>query len=91
MAIKFKGVDFIELDSLLSDDERLVRDNTRKFIEENIIPIIEQCNREGRFPKELIKPMGELGLLWREPAGIRMCRHVGSRVRPDDAGTGARR
>src|SRR3974390_1642655 len=62
MALKFKGVDFIEFDSLLSDDERLVRDNTRKFIEDNLIPIIELCNREGRFPKELIKPMGELGL-----------------------------
>jgi len=61
MAIKFKGVDFLEIDSLLSDDERLVRDNTRLFIEENLIPIIEQCNRDGRFPKELIKPMGELG------------------------------
>ncbi len=61
MALKFKGVDFLEIDSLLSDDERLVRDNTRLFIEENLIPIIEQCNRDGRFPKELIKPMGELG------------------------------
>jgi glutaryl-CoA dehydrogenase len=61
MALKFKGVDFIEFDTLLNDDERLVRDNTRKFIEENLIPIIEQCNRDGRFPKELIKPMGELG------------------------------
>ncbi len=61
MAIKFKGVDFLEIDSLLSDDERLVRDNTRLFIEENLIPIIEQCNRDGRFPKELIQPMGELG------------------------------
>jgi len=61
MAIKFKGVDFIEFDTLLNDDERLVRDNTRKFIEDNLIPIIELCNREGRFPKELIKPMGELG------------------------------
>jgi len=61
MAIKFKGVDFIEFDTLLTDDERLVRDNTRKFIEENIVPIIELCNREGRFPKELIAPMGELG------------------------------
>jgi len=61
MAIKFKGVDFIEFDTLLSDDERLVRDNTRKFIEENLVPIIELCNREGRFPKELIAPMGELG------------------------------
>ena len=61
MALKFPGVDFIEFDPLLSDDEHLVRDNTRKFIEENLIPIIEQCNREGRFPKELVKPMAELG------------------------------
>src|SRR5437660_12843879 len=58
---KFKGVDFIEFDSLLSQDELLVRDTTRKFIEENVVPIIEQCNREGRFPRELVKPMGELG------------------------------
>ena len=61
MALKFKGVDFIEFDTLLIEDERLVRDNTRKFIEENLVPIIEQCNRDGRFPKELIAPMGELG------------------------------
>src|ERR1700730_9843917 len=61
MAIKFRGVDFIEFDSLLNDDERLVRDTTRKFIEDRLIPIIEQCNREGRFPRELIKPMAELG------------------------------
>ena len=60
-AFKFNGVDFIEIDSLLSDDERLVRDTARKFIEENLIPIIEQCNRDGRFPRELVKPMGELG------------------------------
>jgi glutaryl-CoA dehydrogenase len=60
-AIKFKNVDFINFDSLLTEDERLVRDNTRKFIEENLVPIIEECNREGRFPRELIKPFGELG------------------------------
>ena len=58
---KFKGVDFIDFDSLLSEDERLVRDTTRKFIEDNLVPIIEQCNREGRFPRELVKPMAELG------------------------------
>jgi len=39
----------------------LVRDNTRKWVEENVIPIIEQCNRDGKFPRELVKPMGELG------------------------------
>ena len=40
MALKFRGVDFIEFDSLLSEDELLVRDNTRKWVEENVIPII---------------------------------------------------
>jgi glutaryl-CoA dehydrogenase len=60
-AIKFQGVDFIQFDSLLSDDERLVRDTARRFIEDNLVPIIEECNRAGRFPRELVKPMGELG------------------------------
>src|SRR5246500_1601061 len=60
-AIKYRGVDFIAFDTLLSDDERLVRDTARKFIEDNLIPIIEECNRAGRFPRELVKPMGELG------------------------------
>jgi glutaryl-CoA dehydrogenase len=40
MAIKFRGVDFIAFDTLLTDDERLVRDTARKFIEDNLIPII---------------------------------------------------
>jgi glutaryl-CoA dehydrogenase len=60
-AIKFRGVDFLGFDALLGDDERLVRDTARKFIEENLVPIIEECNRAGRFPKELVKPMAELG------------------------------
>jgi glutaryl-CoA dehydrogenase len=61
MAFKFQGVDFIEFDSLLSEDELLVRTNTRSFIEDKLVPIIEQCNRDGRFPRELVRPMGELG------------------------------
>jgi glutaryl-CoA dehydrogenase len=61
MAIKFKNVDYIEFDAMLNDDERLVRDTARKFIEDNLIPIIEECNRAGRFPRELVKPMAEMG------------------------------
>ena len=61
MALKFQGVDFIQFDALLSEEELMVRDTARRFIEENLIPIIENCNREGRFPRELVKPMGELG------------------------------
>jgi len=61
MALKFRGVDFIDFDSLLSEDEILVRDTTRKFVEDNVIPGIEQWNRDGVFPRELVKPMGDLG------------------------------
>jgi glutaryl-CoA dehydrogenase len=61
MAFKFLGVDFLEFDSLLSEYELLVRANARAFIDDKLIPIIEQCNRVGRFPRELVRPMGELG------------------------------
>src|ERR1700755_901976 len=61
MAFTFKNVDFIGFDALLSEDERLVRDTARRFIDDNLIPIIEECNREGRFPRELVKPMAEMG------------------------------
>ena len=60
-AIKFRSVDFLGFDALLSEDELLVRDTSRKFIEDNLIPIIEDCNRAGRFPRELVKPMADLG------------------------------
>jgi glutaryl-CoA dehydrogenase len=61
MALKFRGVDFIDFDTILTDEERLVRTTARQFIEDNLIPIIEECNRAGRFPRELVKPMGKLG------------------------------
>jgi glutaryl-CoA dehydrogenase len=61
MAFKFKGVDFIGFDALLNDEERMARDMARRFIEDRIIPIIEECNREGRFPRELVPEMGQLG------------------------------
>jgi glutaryl-CoA dehydrogenase len=61
MALKFRGVDFIQFDSLLSGEELLVRDTARVFIEDRLIPIIEACNREGRFPRELVKPMADMG------------------------------
>jgi glutaryl-CoA dehydrogenase len=61
MAFKFQGVDFIQFDNLLSDDELIVRASTRAFVEDNLIPIIEQCNRDGRFPRELVRSMGKLG------------------------------
>ena len=61
MGFKFQHVDFIKFDSLLNEDERLVRTTARQFVEDNLIPVIEECFREGRFPRELVAQMGELG------------------------------
>jgi len=88
-AIKFRGVDFMHFDSLLSDEERLVRDTTRQFIEDNLVPIIEECNRAGRFPRTG-QADGRTGLFRRVAQGIRMRRDGQRRIRIDDAGTGAR-
>ncbi len=63
MAFQFKGVDFIHFDGLLSGDELLARDTARQFVEEQVDPIIEQCSHDGRFPRELVKPMAQLGFL----------------------------
>jgi glutaryl-CoA dehydrogenase len=61
MAFKFDGFDFLQLDSTFSEDELLVRRTVRDFVDERVIPIIEDCFREGRFPRELVPVMGELG------------------------------
>jgi glutaryl-CoA dehydrogenase len=61
MAFKFPGFDFLHLDASFSEDELLVRKTAREFVDDNLIPIIEECFREGRFPRELVKTMGELG------------------------------
>jgi glutaryl-CoA dehydrogenase len=57
----FQGVDFLELDSLLSEDEKVVRASVRQWVEENVKPIIEPHQQAGTFPLELLPQMGELG------------------------------
>src|SRR3984957_17856388 len=61
MGFKFQNFDFLSLDAGFSEDELLVRRTAREFVEDNIVPIIEDCFREGRFPRELVPIMGELG------------------------------
>src|SRR6202451_4607622 len=58
----FPGVDFMDFDSLLSDEEKLARQTARQFVDDQIMPIIEKCNREGQFPTHLVPQMAELGL-----------------------------
>ncbi|MGH7613768.1 MAG: acyl-CoA dehydrogenase family protein [Gemmatimonadales bacterium] len=62
MAPKFHGVDFYNLDGLLSEEERAVRDTVRAWVDDNLLPIIGECYVEGRFPKQLVPGMAELGL-----------------------------
>ena len=61
MGFKFQNFDFLNLDSSFTEDELLVRRAARAFVEDNIVPIIEDCFREGRFPRELVPQMGEMG------------------------------
>ena len=59
----FQGVDFYNINPLLSEEEQMVRDTIREFVSENVIPIIEKHNREATFPMNLIGPLAELGIL----------------------------
>jgi glutaryl-CoA dehydrogenase len=54
--------DYYAIGSLLSEEERLVRDTVRAFVDDEVLPIIEKHYREGTFPIELVKRIGELGM-----------------------------
>ncbi|MCB9761903.1 MAG: acyl-CoA dehydrogenase [Alphaproteobacteria bacterium] len=60
---KFSGVDFYNLDKLLTEEELMVRELVRGWVEERVIPIIEQHCRAGTFPMELVSEIAEMGLL----------------------------
>jgi glutaryl-CoA dehydrogenase len=59
----FEGVDFYQLDTLLSEEERAIRDTVRTWVDQHLMPLIGECYIEGRFPKELIPGLAELGVL----------------------------
>ncbi|QKJ99315.1 MAG: acyl-CoA dehydrogenase [Ignavibacteriota bacterium] len=58
----FKGVDYFNIDSLLSEEELLIRDTVRDLVTEQVVPIIEEYNRDSKFPEQLIPKMAEMGL-----------------------------
>src|SRR5437762_12194900 len=55
-------LDFFNIDSLLSEEERAVRDSVRRFVDERVLPVIGQCYVDGRFPREIIPGLAELGV-----------------------------
>ena len=55
--------DFLELEGLLSDEEKLIRDTSRQFVRDRVLPGIDEWFESGRFPKEMATELGQLGLL----------------------------
>src|SRR5881409_1682597 len=59
---KFRGVDYYGIEGLLSEDERMIRDAVRDWVEAEFLPIVAEHHRAGTFPVDLIPRLGELGV-----------------------------
>ncbi len=59
----FQGLDYFDIDSLLSEDERMVRDTVRQWVDEKLLPVIQEAYIGRHFPTQLIPEMAELGVL----------------------------
>ena len=66
---KYEGVDFYNLDQHLTEEELMVRDLVRDWVDEEVLPIIEDYYTKGTFPLELIPKIGEMGLFGCNLAG----------------------
>jgi glutaryl-CoA dehydrogenase len=58
----FQGVDFLDVDSLFSEEEKAVRDTVRRWVDDAVMPIIAEHYIDGNFPMGLVPQMAELGL-----------------------------
>lgn len=62
MPAKFQGVDYFNIEELLTEEELLIRNTVREFVDDNVVPVIEKHARAGTFPMDLVPKMAELGL-----------------------------
>jgi glutaryl-CoA dehydrogenase len=62
MSTNYQGVDYFNIDSLLSEDEKMVRESVRDFVNSEVLPIIEEHNQKMTFPMHLVPKMAELGM-----------------------------
>lgn len=60
---RFTGVDFYEIDSLLTEDEIQIRDHVRDWVEERYLPLVEKAYEEAYFPSEVVPEIAQMGLL----------------------------
>ena len=59
---KFRGVDYYGFDELLTEEQRMMRDAVRDWVEAKFLPVVSQHHRDGTFPMELAKDLGEMGV-----------------------------
>ncbi len=59
---KFRGVDYYGIEDLLSEEERMVRDAVRDWVEAEFLPVVTEHHRAGTFPVSLIPKLGDLGV-----------------------------
>ena len=59
---KFSGIDYFNIGELFTEEEKLVQESVRDFVDSDVIPIIEEHYQAATFPKELIPKLGELGV-----------------------------
>jgi glutaryl-CoA dehydrogenase len=59
----YQALDFLRFDDVLSEEEIIIRDTVRKFIDKEVIPIIGEHWEAATFPMDLIPKMAELGVL----------------------------
>jgi glutaryl-CoA dehydrogenase len=62
-------IDFLQIEALLTDDERMMRDTVRRFVHERVLPDIAKWFEAGEFPREIIPELGSLGLLGMQLTG----------------------
>ncbi len=58
----FESPDFYQIDDLLSEEQKLIRDSIREFVKKEVSPIIEDCNQKCIFPHYLVPKFGEMGM-----------------------------
>jgi glutaryl-CoA dehydrogenase len=59
---KFRGVDYYGIDEWLTEEQRMMRDAVRDWVEAKFLPVVGQHHRDGTFPIELARDLGEMGV-----------------------------
>jgi glutaryl-CoA dehydrogenase len=63
LGASFKGLDYVNIEAHLDDEERMIRDTVRDWVTAEVLPVIEHHFRDGTFPNHLIPAIGAMGLL----------------------------